>query len=148
MDHIGGAQRDERPGEEEVEAAARRQVLIARDGHPARKGAAFDDAGLAPGEAQHACGCQFQAADAGHAPRAAVRGRLRQDFDKGLVGVGPVSPPVQARIGVEDLQAAGQQHCQAEQVQPMPDPGEDPVAVDAADRLAAHRRRSFGIRTC
>ena len=133
QDEVAGDPDGEDPGEGQVPAPRQRQVVARRDRRPAGKRLALP---LAV-DAEHPGRVDRQLPD----PQVASAAVLA-DLEPGRVGVGAVLAPVEPRVGVEDHQPAHQHDDEGHDVDPVPDPGRQPVP--AHDTALAGRRGAGG----
>src|SRR5580658_1737379 len=122
---VGDDRRHEEPREGQVPVARQREVIIRRYGEPARESSVHRLIAWSARDAQ----------EPGRANRLVSNAHITllapvPDLKPRVVGIRAVLAPVEARMSVEDHQA-GHEHDQDDGcVQPMPNPGWQPVAID------------------
>ena len=119
-------------------AARIRQAVVGRDRRPGGKGSGLDAALRVRPAAEHAGRGQLDRAKLEHAAIAD-----RADHQPGTVAVRAVFAPVEPRMRVEDHQPAHDHHEHDDDVEPVPDPRRQAVAVDDPARRGAVEHLAF-----
>ena len=132
---ISEAIQHQEPSEKEVPTPPGREVLVARDGDPAWKGARRDLPGF-PGGAEHACRVEGLA-EHHHLTDKSVLGLARPNRQRWAVEIGAIAN-IERRMRIEDLQPAHQEERETHGVDPMRDAHEPGMTV-----VPALRRRGF-----
>lgn len=117
ISEIDEAVDDEQPGNEEMPAPARCQILIARQGQPVRK-TAHCSLAVDIRNPENARRIKAQSAQVRHALQR-ITFLFRLHRNEGRIVVGAILAPIERRMGVEYLQAAIQQHRHAQHVHPV-----------------------------
>ena len=105
------------------------KVLEAGNGEPIRPAAILEFA-IHFRPAQHAGGVEVEGADLGDATRALGVSTAFSE-KKGRVGIGAINSPVKPGMGVEDIKPAAQQEQDAQRIDPVGQPHQRAMAVEA-----------------
>src|SRR5882757_10842957 len=123
-------------------APPRREILVARDGDPAREGTPRDLPVLAR-RAEHACRVECMAEDHRFSDEAALR-LACQDRQGWMVEIGAFAD-IERRMGVEDLQPAHQEEREADDIDPMRDAHQPGMPAVTGARRQANRGGTAAI---